>query len=97
MYLRGVQYSEMESIMQFIYIGEATFYEERMDEFLAVAKSLEIKELCKVWYPNLVLELFSRIKSSSLEIFQLEKLQNIEGMILERNGVDFRNEDDQIS
>merc|ERR1739838_579418 len=45
-YLRGVQYSEMESIMQFIYLGEATFYEERMDEFLAVAKSLEIKELC---------------------------------------------------
>ena len=46
MYLRGVQYSEMESIMQFIYLGEATFYEERMDEFLAVARSLEIKELC---------------------------------------------------
>ena len=46
MYLRGVQFSEMESIMQFIYLGEATFYEERMDEFLAVAKSLEIKELC---------------------------------------------------
>ena len=31
MYLRGIQYSEMESIMQFIYLGEATFYEERMD------------------------------------------------------------------
>ena len=46
MYLRGVQYSEMESIMQFIYLGEATFYEERMDDFLAVAKSLEIKQLC---------------------------------------------------
>ena len=45
MYLRGIQYTEMESIMQFIYLGEATFYEERMDEFLAVAKSLEIKEL----------------------------------------------------
>ena len=44
-YLRGIQYCEMESIMQFIYLGEATFYEERMDEFLAVAKSLEIKEL----------------------------------------------------
>ena len=43
MYLRGIQYSEMESIMQFIYLGEATFYEERVD---AVAKSLEIKELC---------------------------------------------------
>ena len=46
LYLRGVQYSEIMSIIQFIYLGEATFYEERMDEFLAVAKSLEIKELC---------------------------------------------------
>jgi len=46
MYLRGVQFPEMESILQFIYLGEASFYEERMDEFLAVAKSLEIKELC---------------------------------------------------
>ena len=46
MYLWGIQYSEIESILKFIYLGEATFYEERMDEFLAVAKSLEIKELC---------------------------------------------------
>ena len=46
MYLRGIQFSEMESIMQFIYLGEATFYEERIDELLAVAKLLEIKELC---------------------------------------------------
>ena len=46
MYLRGIQSPEMESIIQFIYLGEATFHEERMDEFLAVAKSLEIKELC---------------------------------------------------
>ena len=46
MYLRGIQFSEIESIMQFIYLGEATFNEERMDEFLAVAKSLEIKNLC---------------------------------------------------
>ena len=44
-YLRGVQHFEMESIMQFIYLGEATFHEERMDAFLAVAKSLEIKNL----------------------------------------------------
>ena len=46
MYLRGIQHSEMESIMQFIYLGEATFYEEKREEFFAVAKSLEIKELC---------------------------------------------------
>ena len=47
MYLRGIEYSEMDSIMQFIYLGEATFNAERMNEFLSVAKSLEIKELCK--------------------------------------------------
>ena len=45
-YLRGIQHYEMESIIQFVYLGEATFYEERMVEFLDVAKSLEIKQLC---------------------------------------------------
>ena len=47
-YLRGINFSELESIMQFMYLGEATLYEERMKEFLSVAKSLEIKELCNV-------------------------------------------------
>ena len=45
-YLRGIHFSELESIMHFIYLGEASFYEERMNEFIAVAKSLEIKVLC---------------------------------------------------
>ena len=31
MYLKGIHYPEMESIIQFIYLGEATIYEERMD------------------------------------------------------------------
>ena len=44
-YLRGIQHSEMESIMQFIYLGEARFYEDRMSEFITVSKNLEIKEL----------------------------------------------------
>ena len=44
-YLRGIQHSEMESIMQFIYLGQAKFYEERMSEFLMVSKNLEIKDL----------------------------------------------------
>ena len=45
--LRGIQYSEIESILQFIYLGEAKFYEERMNEFLSVSKNLEIQELSK--------------------------------------------------
>ena len=44
-YLRGIQSSDMESIMQFIYQGEARFYEEGMSEFLKVSKNLEIMGL----------------------------------------------------
>ena len=44
-YLRGIQHSEMESIMQFIYMGEARFLEERMSELFMVSKNLEIKDL----------------------------------------------------
>ena len=31
-YLRGIQHQELESIIQFIYLGEAKFYQERMNE-----------------------------------------------------------------
>ena len=44
-YLRGIQHSEMESIMQYIYLGEARFCQERVNEFLMVSKNLEIKDL----------------------------------------------------
>jgi len=46
-YLRGIQHQEMESILEFMYLGVATFYQERMNEFLNVAKNLEIKEISK--------------------------------------------------
>ena len=46
-FLRGVQYSEMESIIQFIYLGQTTFYEDRINEFLSIGKSLQIPELDK--------------------------------------------------
>ena len=41
-HFRGIQSYEIESILQFIYLGEATFYQDRMNEFINVAKSLEI-------------------------------------------------------
>ena len=44
-YLRGVQHQEMESILEFMYLGVAKFYQERMNEFWDVAKSLDIKEI----------------------------------------------------
>ena len=47
-YLNGIQYSEIESILQFMYLGEAKFYEERMNEFFCAVKDLKIKELSEV-------------------------------------------------
>ena len=46
-YLRGIYQKELEPILQFIYLGEATFYHERINEFLHVAKDLGIKEIGK--------------------------------------------------
>ena len=46
-YLRGVLSSEMKSILQFMYLGQATFYQDRMNDFLNVAKSFEVKEISK--------------------------------------------------
>ena len=46
-YLRGIQHQEMESILEFMYLGVATFHQERITEFLNVAKNLEIKEISK--------------------------------------------------
>ena len=47
MYLRGIQFSEMEPIIQFIYLGEVTLNYERINEFLNVSKNLDIKEIGK--------------------------------------------------
>ena len=51
-YLRGVNHSEINSILQFVYLGEASFHETRINEFLSLAKSLEIKELSRDVEPN---------------------------------------------
>ena len=45
--LRGIQHFEVESILQYIYLGEAKFQEERMHEFFMVAKNLDIRELAQ--------------------------------------------------
>ena len=46
-YLKGIQHQEMESILEFMYLGVATFHRERMNEFLNVAQNLEIKDISK--------------------------------------------------
>ena len=44
-YMKGVKHKEMKSILEFIYLGQSTFYEDRLDEFLNVARDLDIKEI----------------------------------------------------
>merc|ERR1711923_694183 len=47
-YLRGVHELELKAILEFIYCGQASFYQERMKEFLKVGKDLQIKEIKEV-------------------------------------------------
>ena len=42
-YLRGIQSYEMESILQFMYLGEGRVHHGRMSEFLKVAQDLKVK------------------------------------------------------
>jgi len=44
-YLRGINTYDMKAILQFIYMGEATFRQDRMNDFLQLGKDLGIKEL----------------------------------------------------
>ena len=46
-YLKGINFPEMESILQFMYLGQTTVEQQRITSFLDVAKNLEIKELSK--------------------------------------------------
>ena len=47
-YLKGVKYQELESVLEFIYFGETSFSDRKMNAFFEVAKSLEIKEFKEV-------------------------------------------------
>ena len=44
-YLRGIQSHEVESILQYLYFGEAILYQVRVGEFIKVARDLEIKDV----------------------------------------------------
>ena len=44
-YLRDVKHTEMQSILRFMYLGEATIDQEVVGEFVEVAKNLQVKEV----------------------------------------------------
>ena len=47
-YLKGIEYQELESVLEFIYFGKTQVSLEKITEFLHVANSLEIKEFKEV-------------------------------------------------
>ena len=44
-YLTNIKHQELEAILQFIYLGKATFYQDKMDDFITAAKYLKVKEI----------------------------------------------------
>ena len=46
-YLKGVQYSDLQNIVTFIYQGRVNVAQEDLESFLVIAKDLEIKGLCE--------------------------------------------------
>ena len=44
-YLTNVNHQELEAIIQFLYLGKATFYQDKMNDFLSAAKNLQVKEI----------------------------------------------------
>ena len=45
LYLRGIKQIELQAILKFMYFGETQISEDRIDEFLTVARDLEFKEI----------------------------------------------------
>merc|ERR1719342_632757 len=44
-FLRGIHHKVLESILEFIYVGETKLEKEKMNDFLNVAKDLNVKEI----------------------------------------------------
>ena len=45
LYLRGIKQTELQAILKFMYFGETQIFENRINDFVSLAKDLEIKEI----------------------------------------------------
>ena len=45
-YLRGISYTDMESVLSFMYHGEVNVAQDQLNSFLAVAEDLKVKGNC---------------------------------------------------
>ena len=85
-FLRGIHSNQLESILEFIYLGQATYSEDRVNEFLNVAKSLEIKGIIRnvdekaepVYHKNNEVDLTTIMEAEEDEF---ETMYEIEGKV----------------
>jgi hypothetical protein len=52
LYLKGVKYKELLSVLNFMYQGEVNVAQEELNSFLAVAEDLRVKECCMNLFLN---------------------------------------------
>merc|ERR1712051_757386 len=45
LYLRGIKQTELQAILKFMYFGETQIFENRINDFISVAKDLKVKEI----------------------------------------------------
>merc|ERR1739838_315100 len=45
LYLGGIKQTELQAILKFMYFGETQIFENRINDFVSVAKDLEVKEI----------------------------------------------------
>ena len=45
LYLRGIKQTELQAILKYMYFGEAQIFENRINNFVSVAKDLEVKKI----------------------------------------------------
>ena len=82
-FLRGIQYLEMELILKFMYFGETTVFRERSEELQQVARDLEVKELsdlCDQQFTQIRLELQEEEESATENRIKIEEVVGHAGM-----------------
>ena len=87
-FLRGIKKHEMESILKFIYLGEVSFNQSRMDEFLAVAEILDIKELK---------ESIAKPQNETLKEDALEEIVDVDDVDFEENDTIYQEKIDLVN
>ena len=81
-YLKGIKHAEMESILEFMYLGEAKILSERVNDFLTVAKELpeqvkqvkmcsnlerEKGEMWKIWLKQVSIRKKTNFKGNTIK------------------------------